>query len=121
MAPLVLAGFAAFSCAQPHFGLTDAKRLVLAAVTLTPAARAHGSMARVALTRTLATGWQLRAYATHACAPTPGPCSNLLGHYFVSRAKLGLIDEDAGFDGVAVDSAATIFLRNQTAAARCGS
>jgi hypothetical protein len=93
--------------------------MVLAGVSLTPSAARAGAVAKVELIQTLPGGWQLRAYAVPACASGVEVCSNLLGHYFVGRTRLDLIDEDAGLDGVTVETPDTRWAREEIIRARC--
>ena len=115
----VAAVLVALPCAGSGFDLPDAERMALAAVRLTPGAARRGVVAKVEVVRALPEGWMLRAYAVPACASGVAVCSNLLGHYFVSRSTLALVDEDAGFDGLAVDTPATRNTRLDIVRAHC--
>ena len=116
---LVAAGLAASSCAGLHYTQADAGRMVLAAVRLTPSAARRGVVPRVELIRTSPRGWALRVYAMPPCDPGIDVCSNLLGHYSVSRRELRLVNEDAGFDGVRIDTPATRRAREAIIRAHC--
>jgi len=99
--------------------LDDAKRLVLETPQIRAAVVERHARPFFESVQANPDGWSFEVKARNPCSG-PGPCSNLLGHYTVSRHTGGVIATDEGDDGKPVSTAQLEVLRRKLLRDRCG-
>jgi hypothetical protein len=115
----VIVGAAALACGTAPITLEQAKQLVLAAPNIRASVDQRHARPFFEYVEAGPMGWSFDVKARNPCSGR-GQCSNLLGHYAVSRRTATVEDLDAGSDGRVVTSARMAALRRRFQHKACG-
>jgi hypothetical protein len=109
----------ALGCGPHAITLHDAEGLVLASPAIRAAVVERHARPFFEYVEPHSGGWYFVVKARGSCSG-PGPCSNLLGHYSVSRRTAEVTDMDEGEDGTLVTSLQLAAARRNLLRSRCG-
>jgi hypothetical protein len=114
----VVALAASVSCGRT-IDVADAERLILATPTVRAAVAARKARPFFEYVETHPGGWYFEVKVRNPCLRGPGTCSNLLGHYSVTKTG-DVEDLDQGDDGKIVSNPRMAAIKRKMLLSSCG-